>query len=184
MDFWRKNKSLKGLSVRTLFMDVGFQTVILFSLIEEDASLLVTVPAGAGVLIQVCFASLRSFFCGYIPSQHSGYVVRWRALLRVFIVRLCRIPTALLPLIRQEAVEGRKRKKLEAAVSRVTPVLQYFVCRGYFCPRAWILSGCRPHGRKRFPHVVPLVLTLLPCQKTFRSTALCLHGLASISTPI
>lgn len=39
--------------MRTLFMEVFFQTVILLSLIEEDASLLVTVPAGVGVLIQV-----------------------------------------------------------------------------------------------------------------------------------
>ncbi|CAM9352733.1 unnamed protein product, partial [Ectocarpus sp. 4 AP-2014] len=52
VDFWRRNKSLRGLSVRTLFMEVFFQTVILLSLIEEDASLLVTVPAGVGVLIQ------------------------------------------------------------------------------------------------------------------------------------
>ncbi|CAN0390907.1 unnamed protein product, partial [Ectocarpus sp. 8 AP-2014] len=53
VDFWRRNKSLRGLSVRTLFMEVFFQTVILLSLIEEDASLLVTVPAGVGVLIQI-----------------------------------------------------------------------------------------------------------------------------------
>lgn len=53
VDFWRRNKSLRGLSVRSLFMEVVFQTIILFSLVEEDASLLVTVPAGVGVLIQV-----------------------------------------------------------------------------------------------------------------------------------
>ncbi|CAM9967330.1 unnamed protein product, partial [Hapterophycus canaliculatus] len=52
VDFWRRNKSLRGLSVRTLFMEVFFQTIILLSLVEEDASLLVTVPAGVGVLIQ------------------------------------------------------------------------------------------------------------------------------------
>lgn len=39
--------------MRALFMEVVFQTVILLSLVEEDASLLVTVPAGVGVLIQV-----------------------------------------------------------------------------------------------------------------------------------
>lgn len=39
--------------MRSLFMEVVFQTVILLSLVEEDASLLVTVPAGVGVLIQV-----------------------------------------------------------------------------------------------------------------------------------
>lgn len=53
VDFWRRNKSLRGLSVRTLFMEVFFQTIILLSLVEEEASLLVTVPAGVGVLIQV-----------------------------------------------------------------------------------------------------------------------------------
>lgn len=53
VDFWRRNKSLRGLSVRTLFMEVFFQTIILLSLIEEEASLLVTVPSGVGVLIQV-----------------------------------------------------------------------------------------------------------------------------------
>ncbi|CAM9219967.1 unnamed protein product, partial [Scytosiphon promiscuus] len=53
VDFWRRNKSLRGLSVRTLFMEVFFQTIILLSLVEEDSSLLVTVPAGVGVLIQI-----------------------------------------------------------------------------------------------------------------------------------
>lgn len=62
VDFWRNNKSLRGLSVRALFMEVVFQTVILLSLVEEEASLLVTVPAGVGVLIQVNVFPLALFF--------------------------------------------------------------------------------------------------------------------------
>lgn len=57
VEFWRRNKSLEGLSVRTLFMEVVFQVIILMSLIEEDASLLVTVPSAVGILIQVCALS-------------------------------------------------------------------------------------------------------------------------------
>lgn len=57
VEFWRRNKSLEGLSVRTLFMEVVFQVIILMSLIEEEASLLVTVPSAIGIIIQVCVLS-------------------------------------------------------------------------------------------------------------------------------
>jgi hypothetical protein len=44
---------LTGLSVRTLFIDLVSQLVIVLYLVELDTSLLVTLPSGAGVLIQV-----------------------------------------------------------------------------------------------------------------------------------
>lgn len=72
VDFWRRNKSLRGLSVRALFMEVVFQTVILFSLIEEDASLLVTVPAGVGVLIQVRGTRGAGFLCNICRENLGG----------------------------------------------------------------------------------------------------------------
>ena len=53
INFWRKNKSLRGLSIRTLFIDLFFQATILLYLIDVDTSLLVTIPSAAGVLIQV-----------------------------------------------------------------------------------------------------------------------------------
>ena len=53
INFWRKNKSLRGLSVRTLFIDLFFQLTIVLYLFDVDTSLLVTVPSAAGVLIQV-----------------------------------------------------------------------------------------------------------------------------------
>ena len=53
INFWRQNKSLRGLSVRTLFIDMFFQLTILLYLIDVDTSLLVSVPSAAGVVIQV-----------------------------------------------------------------------------------------------------------------------------------
>ncbi|CAN0372993.1 unnamed protein product [Discosporangium mesarthrocarpum] len=72
VEFWRKNKSLAGLSVRTLFMEVFFQTVIFLSLVEEGASLLVTVPAAAGVLIQVSFSLF--FLFSFVSSGNRSVV--------------------------------------------------------------------------------------------------------------
>jgi len=51
VSFWQKNDDLTGLSVRSLFLDMMGQTVILLYLIERDSSLLVTVPSGIGCLI-------------------------------------------------------------------------------------------------------------------------------------
>jgi hypothetical protein len=51
VSFWNNNKDLTGLSVRSLFLDVMGQTVILLYLIERESSLLITIPSGIGVLI-------------------------------------------------------------------------------------------------------------------------------------
>jgi hypothetical protein len=49
--FWRQNQDLTGLSVRSLFLDMAGQTIILLYLIEQDSSLLITVPSAIGCLI-------------------------------------------------------------------------------------------------------------------------------------
>lgn len=51
VSFWRNNKDLTGLSVRSLFLDMIGQTIILLFLIEKDSSLLMTIPSGIGCLI-------------------------------------------------------------------------------------------------------------------------------------
>jgi hypothetical protein len=49
--FWRQNEDLTGLSVRSLFIDMAGQTIILLYLIEQDSSLLITVPSAISCLI-------------------------------------------------------------------------------------------------------------------------------------
>ena len=51
VSFWRANKDLTGLSVRSLFLDMIGQVVILFFLIEKDSSLLMTIPTACSCLI-------------------------------------------------------------------------------------------------------------------------------------
>lgn len=53
INFWRKNKSLRGLSVRSVVIELFCQTVILLFLIDTDTSLLVVVPSAFGIVIQV-----------------------------------------------------------------------------------------------------------------------------------
>ena len=51
VSFWRHNKDLTGLSVRSLFLDLLGQVVILMFLIEKNSSLLMILPAACGCLI-------------------------------------------------------------------------------------------------------------------------------------
>jgi hypothetical protein len=51
--FWKENTSLVGLSARAVVAELLSQIVIFVYLLDSDTSLLVTMPAAAGVLIQV-----------------------------------------------------------------------------------------------------------------------------------
>jgi len=51
VSFWRQNKDLTGLSVRSLFLDLLGQIIILFFLIEKDSSMLMIIPTACGCLI-------------------------------------------------------------------------------------------------------------------------------------
>jgi len=51
VSFWNNNTDLTGLSVRSLFLDMIGQVVIVLYLIEKDSSLLMTVPSAIGCLI-------------------------------------------------------------------------------------------------------------------------------------
>jgi hypothetical protein len=53
VSFWRQNQDLTGLSVRSLFLDMAGQTIILLYLVEQDSSLLITVPSAIGCLISL-----------------------------------------------------------------------------------------------------------------------------------
>lgn len=55
VSFWRRKRSLAGLSARTVFWRAFSQLVIFFYLLDEQTSLLVLVPAGISAVIEVMF---------------------------------------------------------------------------------------------------------------------------------
>lgn len=51
VSFWQNNSDLTGLSVRSLFLDMVGQFIIILYLIDQETSLLITVTSGFGVLV-------------------------------------------------------------------------------------------------------------------------------------
>lgn len=53
INFWQHNKSLAGLSTRTVITDLISQCVVFLFLLDSDTSLLVTIPSFIAILIQI-----------------------------------------------------------------------------------------------------------------------------------
>ncbi|GAX23009.1 hypothetical protein FisN_15Hh093 [Fistulifera solaris] len=83
VSFWRNNKDLTGLSVRSLFLDTIGQTVILLFLIEKDSSLLMTIPSAIGCLIALwkCRRAAGLQFC---RRTHGTSIAWWNWLPSLF----------------------------------------------------------------------------------------------------
>jgi hypothetical protein len=52
ISFWRKNKSLEGLSVRTICLNAFFQMIIFLYLMDNDTSWMILFSSGIGLLIE------------------------------------------------------------------------------------------------------------------------------------
>lgn len=77
VSFWKQNKVLIGLSVRSLFLDFFGQTIILFYLIEQESSLLTTIPSAIGCLIAL-WKCKRAAGLQFVKSTRGGLdTVSW-----------------------------------------------------------------------------------------------------------
>uniref|UniRef100_A0A7S1D1K3 Cleft lip and palate transmembrane protein 1 n=1 Tax=Cyclophora tenuis TaxID=216820 RepID=A0A7S1D1K3_CYCTE len=76
--FWSRNKDLTGLSVRSLFLDMIGQVIIMLFLIEKDSSLLMTIPTAGGCLVALwkCQRAAGLEFIRVDPSK-AGQSVEW-----------------------------------------------------------------------------------------------------------
>ena len=84
VSFWRNNTDLTGLSVRSLFLDMMGQFIIVLFLIEKDSSLLMTIPSALGCLIALwkCqrAAGLRMVKISSTDRKQQGSVSWWNIL--------------------------------------------------------------------------------------------------------
>eukprot|EP01064_Diplonema_japonicum_P019736 TRINITY_DN2855_c1_g1_i3.p1 TRINITY_DN2855_c1_g1~~TRINITY_DN2855_c1_g1_i3.p1 ORF type:complete len:549 (+),score=84.69 TRINITY_DN2855_c1_g1_i3:23-1648(+) len=53
ISFWSANSSLRGLSVRALFIDMLFQLIIVLYLLDESASVVILIPSILSIFIQI-----------------------------------------------------------------------------------------------------------------------------------
>ncbi|XP_047024508.1 cleft lip and palate transmembrane protein 1-like protein [Helicoverpa zea] len=75
VSFWRRKRSLAGLSARTVFWRAFSQLVIFFYLLDENTSLLVLVPAGISAIIELWKVTKVL----HLRISFSGYKIRvWR----------------------------------------------------------------------------------------------------------
>ena len=62
ISFWKNNKSMKGLSFRSMIINVFFQTVIFLYLMDNDTSYMILVSSGVGLAIEFwkCKKAIKS----------------------------------------------------------------------------------------------------------------------------
>lgn len=83
VSFWRNNKDLTGLSVRSLFFDMIGQFVILLFLIEKESSLLMIIPSACGVLIAMWKCQRAAGFA-LVKADPTKGASSWNYIPRLF----------------------------------------------------------------------------------------------------
>ncbi|KAG9402178.1 Cleft lip and palate associated transmembrane protein 1 [Aphanomyces cochlioides] len=76
--FWQQNESLIGISVRSMFTSLISQTIVFLYLMEQQTTLLVLVPSGISIVIQV-------WKIGRATSPK--FSVSWRTIIKVEFTR-------------------------------------------------------------------------------------------------
>ena len=56
ISFWKNNKSMKGLSLGSMLLNLFFQTVIFLYLMDNDTSYMILVSSGVGLRSMVTVA--------------------------------------------------------------------------------------------------------------------------------
>jgi hypothetical protein len=69
--FWKNRKNMEGLSVRSIFLNLFFQTVILLYLFDSDTSKVVLFSSTIGLLIEVW--KIKKVFIVTVSSSHGSY---------------------------------------------------------------------------------------------------------------
>ena len=75
IEFWQSNKSLVGLSVRSLIAELVSQIVVFLYLIDADTSLLVTLPAFIGIIIHI-WKVWRATGISMVFRKQDGWIPR------------------------------------------------------------------------------------------------------------
>ena len=71
ISFWKNNKSMKGLSFKSMTLNLFFQTVIFLYLADNDTSYMILVSSGVGLAIEgwKCTKAIKSI--SFVPRNGS-----------------------------------------------------------------------------------------------------------------
>ena len=77
ISFWKNNKSMKGLSLGSMLLNLFFQTVIFLYLMDNDTSYMILVSSGVGLAIEVWKVKKAVKRVGVVmPAQSGGRLPR------------------------------------------------------------------------------------------------------------
>ena len=91
VSFWKNNTDLTGLSVRSLFLDMIGQFIIVLYLIEKDSSLLMIVPSGVGCLIALWKCQRAAGLAFVKAKKEDQPAAWWNKVFRLFGYEVCAV---------------------------------------------------------------------------------------------